>query len=410
MNIVKYILFLSHIFFFAYCSDTNSGIDPGTRTDMGSNIGGNGPTIVAASLSSHTCAILRGKALCWGNGGHGRLGNGASSNQNRPVQVMGLESGVTAIAVGSEYSCAVVNGNAMCWGNKNSGRLGNGDRLGTQTSPTNVATATDSNTDLSGVTGIWAKGSHTCALLSNSFAMCWGSAGEGETGSAFIINAANQSATLLFPTPVITRQMGSKATKISAGARHTCSMSAGSGEMWCWGNRNGGVLGDGSRAGIQPTPVRVFESGVTDISAGSGHTCAVVNGGAMCWGDDFDGRLGNGTGGDLTRPGQVEGLDSGVTAISAGRNHTCAVVNGGAMCWGRGFDSQLGNNSKNVQSAPAQVMGLDSGVTSISAGGKHTCAVVEGIIKCWGTGGDGQLGNGSNSDSLVPVNVDISGF
>ena len=42
-----------------------------------------------------------------------------------PVQVTGLISGVTAVAAGGAHSCAVVNGRAQCWGYNGDGRLGN---------------------------------------------------------------------------------------------------------------------------------------------------------------------------------------------------------------------------------------------------------------------------------------------
>jgi alpha-tubulin suppressor-like RCC1 family protein len=34
---------------------------------------------------------------------------------------------------------------------------------------------------------------------------------------------------------------------------------------------------------------------VTDVAAGDGHTCALMEaGGIMCWGSDFNGQLGDG--------------------------------------------------------------------------------------------------------------------
>ena len=48
--------------------------------------------------------------------------------------------------------------------------------------------------------------------------------------------------------------------------------------------------------------------------------------------------------------------------------HSCAVVDGAAMCWGKNDDEQLGDNTTTERNAPVQVSGLLSGVTAISAG------------------------------------------
>jgi alpha-tubulin suppressor-like RCC1 family protein len=93
--------------------------------------------------------------------------------------------------------------------------------------------------------------------------------------------------------------------------------------------------------------------------------------------------------------------------------HTCAIVNGGAQCWGANFYGDLGNNSTTNASAPVQVTGLASGVTGIAAGGYHVCALANGHLQCWGDNTYGQLGNttatscngGSNLCGLVPSPV-----
>ena len=38
---------------------------------------------------------------------------------------------------------------------------------------------------------------------------------------------------------------------------------------------------------------------------------------------------------------RVQGLTTGVTAILAGYYHTCAIVNGGALCWGEDSFARL---------------------------------------------------------------------
>jgi alpha-tubulin suppressor-like RCC1 family protein len=105
-------------------------------------------------------------------------------------------------------------------------------------------------------------------------------------------------------------------------------------------------------------------------------------------------------------PVQVYGLTSGVTAISMGTYHSCAVVNSGVQCWGSGNNGQLGDNTQNDSMIPVQVSGLTSGATGVGAGEYHTCAVVNGALQCWGNNGYGQLGDGGTETiRFVPVPV-----
>lgn len=144
------------------------------------------------------------------------------------------------------------------------------------------------------------------------------------------------------------------------------------------------------------------------VSAGGDTTCAVVNGAAFCWGYNADGQVGNGTASTspVSTPTQVQGLASGVQAISTSGGHSCAIVNGGAFCWGNNAYGQLGNGTGTGSSVPVPVTGLGSGVTAIATGDLHTCAVASGAVKCWGSGGYGQLGTGAAIfSSNVPVQV-----
>src|SRR5439155_471717 len=139
-----------------------------------------------------------------------------------------------------------------------------------------------------------------------------------------------------------------------------------------------------------------------------------ADGTAWCWGRSDDGQLGNGARASASTPVPVTNL-TGVTAMTAGFYHTCALLpNGTVWCWGRNDEGQLGDGTTVGRPTPVQV-GSITGAVAVSAGVLHTCALLsDGTVKCWGAVGPGydfgQLGNGATTGSSTPVTVTGTGL
>lgn len=353
--------------------------------------------VAIAAGSGHTCAVTSaGGVKCWGLNGVGELGDGTLTDRNTPVNVSGLASGAMAIVVGNQFTCALTSaGGAKCWGKNTDGQLGDGTTAYNRLTPVNVSGLT------SGVTAITAGQGHTCALTSAGGIKCWGGNSSGKLGDGTIT-------TRLTPVDVI--GLTSSVMAIAAGGSHTCALTD-VGGVKCWGDTKYGQLGDGTAtAPIRTVPGDVIglTTGVSVMAAGGGHTCALTSaGGIKCWGQNGNGKLGDGTTTDRFTPVSVSGLTSGAVAIAASGEHTCAVTGaGGVKCWGWNFFGQLGDGTKTIRLTPVNVNGLHSGVTAVVAGGFHTCALTNASgVKCWGSNYLGQLGDGTTTSRLTPVNV-----
>lgn len=349
-----------------------------------------GPTPAQAAVARaiaaghvHTCAITGAHGVrCWGLNNLGQVGDGTTTDRSTPTNVKGLASGVKAIAGGGIHTCALTTaGGVKCWGNNSGGQLGDGTTTDRPT-PVNVQGLG------SGVKAIAAGEYHTCALTTGGGIKCWGSNSEGQIG-----DGSNARRT----TPVNVSGLTSGVRAIDAGRFHTCVIMSADGALRCWGGNGQGQLGDGTTTNrLTAVGVTGLGSGVSVVSTGEEHTCAVAGGAVSCWGDTIG-----------STPVAVPGLASGVKTVSSAAGYDCVIINGGGVrCWGRNPYGQLGDGSTTTRSNPGDAWGLDSGVKAIETGLDHACALTtSGVMKCWGGNSRGQVGDGTETDRYTPRSV-----
>jgi len=254
---------------------------------------------------------------------------------------------------------------------------------------------------VSGALAVDADGDATCALVPGSLVKCWGNNSFGGIGSSMIGVSSG--------VPITVNITNVTGLGSAHGAAHACAIRS-DGTVWCWGNNDGGQLGDAMASGnLSSTPVRALGvANATAVAAGFEHTCALLSGGTVvCWGGNDSGQLGNGTlSAPVFTPATVSGL-TGVRAIAAALSTTCALLsNGSVKCWGSNANGQLGDGTTNPSSSvPVSASGL-SGVTVLSVSNGHACALLpDGTARCWGANSAGQLGNGEAGYAATPVAV-----
>ena len=352
-------------------SNGDVGDQPGELAALPAvNLGvGRTATAISAGIQ-HTCALLDdGTVKCWGNGGAGRLGQGNTATLgDQPGEMaalapvdLGPGRTATAITAGGAHTCAVLDdGSVKCWGSNASGRLGqdNTENVGDQAGELAALAPVDLGPGRT-ATAVSASFAHTCALLDDGTVKCWGSGNSGQLGNDATGNVGDQAGDMAALAPV-NLGVGRTATAVSAGPQHSCAL-LDDGTVKCWGSGADGRLGQGSTTtlGDQPgemaalAPVTLGADAV-GVSAGSGHTCALLVGGSVkCWG-----------------AGRMLGQDT-IANIGDQAGEMAALV-------------------------PVNLGGSAAG---LATGYFHSCVRFgDASVKCWGNGGDGRLGQGNTTD------------
>jgi len=392
---------------------TNPG--PGCRAIA---IGAGSTTL--GTFEGHTCAVIEGGTVrCWGANNEGQLGDGNATprtdankyafDSDVPLGVPGITNAV-AMASGIYHTVVLLgDGTLRAWGNNRFGQLGNGTKTQSFT-PVEVKLA--SGQMLSNVVEIAAGDYHSVARLNDGTVWSWGWNQYGQLGNGIAVDSSN---------PVQVVGLPAAATALTARFRGSCVIVADAARtMRCWGDNEGGQLGDGNTKVHSNIPVQPV--GITDavaLDAGDHNNLVVLaNGQIWGWGRNAEGQLGNGTNVNSPLPVLTKDINNAV-AVTGGDIHSCALLaDKTARCWGRNVAGELGNgNNTGSSRVPVAVLNLTN-VSAIVAGGLSSHGLLaDGTVWSWGQNAHGQLGdgkhglnnpNGSGADqqhSTIPVQV-----
>ncbi len=382
---------------------------------------------LSAGLDNSCVVMADHQVSCWGDA--------LVSSGPTPLPVPGIHSAV-AVASGFNFACAIlVDQTVSCWGSNVHGQLGDGTRT-SRTTPATVISRSHGQ-PLENVIAIAAGEEHVCALRSDTSIWCWGSNSDGQIGN--VVVAVGDDA--LHPLDVASYDPAAGVSTeltnfqgLTTGPAHSCAtFGTGDYTMACWGQKSYGRLGDGETVTTTSTPlqspvaVKAFDGsnlvGTAEgiISAGNDHTCAILPADAPhqnsigCWGDNFNGELGNSAAfGDATSYAEPVVFSGGnplndVSSLTSGDAFSCTLLisDHSVACWGVDNLGQLGNSDEtsgdSVSPLPVQAHGITLvGFDEIAARGDHACARHGASVLCWGGNGFGQLGIGSSDMTAHP--------
>ena len=285
---------------------------------------------------------------CWGSNLLGSLGDGTTNDSLTPVTVVGINN-AESITVGVQYACARLStGTIRCWGYNSTGQLGDGTITN---SPTPVQVL-----GITGATAVRAGPNHACAQVA-SITKCWGHTESlGSLGFNLVPGTTNVSTAVdvaLFAPP--------PASSVSAavGVLSTCLLTS-VGTVYCYGDNSAGQLGDGSRTSrnLPLDPISGINT-VTLIAAGEREACAILaDKTILCWGNNDDGQIGDGSTIDRLSPVQVAGI-ANATSVTVGTFHACALLTDGTVrCSGKNDKGQLGDGTTTSSAVPVTVKAL----------------------------------------------------
>jgi len=345
---------------------------------------------------AHTVAIgVDGSLWAWGDNRWGQLGDGTIiTHRSTPVRI-GTDTNWASVSAGGSHTVGIrTDGSLWAWGWNNQGQLGDGTMGPVNYRNTPTRIGTDNNW-----TYVSAGSQHAVAVRTDGSLWVWGLNDQGQLGTGTTGG--------FLPVPVQV-QAGTTWATVAAGGVHTVGIRT-DGSLWAWGNNGQGRLGDGTTT-LRNAPVRIGTANDwVSVDASATHSVGIREGGTLwAWGNNANGRLGDSTTTNRTAPVQIWAGTTWTSVSAAG--HTVAIMENGTLwAWGLNANGQLGNNTSGTGDHPwpTRVRTVtDVHWASLSAGGGYSVAVgTDGTVWGWGLNWDHQLGDGTMTDRQTQIRI-----
>jgi alpha-tubulin suppressor-like RCC1 family protein len=267
---------------------------------------------------------VSGVVYCWGANTTGQGGLSAADSLFAPVAIGGSPEGYRSVKTATTHTCALTRttSQAWCWGTPEyPGHDG-------------IASSEPRGAPLP-VTGggsyDWLSigGTGSCGRLGAGFfedaTVCWGANTYGQLGNGDIRDRLREIS--------VVQLAGDPFTSIAKSAHTSCGVTEGH-DLYCWGRRAYGAVGDGilDANQIQLTPIEVGIGKQWQHVSGMGNTfCATTTSGEIyCWG-------GNAQGGSDVGDGfcRIDFAPRLLSNFGVGYGYACLVDEQGTpYCWG----------------------------------------------------------------------------
>jgi len=358
---------------------------------------GEGAYIKQVELGDCYSAALTntGELWTWGSNKKGQLGDGTTTNHDRPIHI---KSGTIFKTIslgkfsGYGHGGAIDNdGNLWMWGYNYNGQLGDGTTTD-HYEPVHIKKGTAFKTLSLGH-------NHSGAIDSSGNLWMWGDNSEGQLGDGTTTNHYE---------PVKVKQ-GTSFMALSLGENYSGAIDS-SGNLWMWGDNGIGQLGDGTTTESKEPIIVKSGTEFKSLSLGFWHSGAIDSSGNLwMWGRGAAGQLGNGKRNTSYTPINIK-QGTSFKALSLGEDYSGAIDSSGNLwMWGYNKSGQIGDGATSDRLEPIQIkQGTSFG--NISLGTSHSGAIdTVGNLWMWGSNGQGRLGDGTTTDTSTPIKITIEG-